>query len=65
MPEKLTVYTTLAGLLNKADYDAGGEFVEMAVRQLKECIRSNEFQNARMLVSSLILNVFFTDIVMI
>ncbi|ELT97533.1 hypothetical protein CAPTEDRAFT_202900 [Capitella teleta] len=50
MPEKLTIYSTLAGLLNKANYDAGGEFVEILVRNLKECIRSNEFENARKLV---------------
>ena len=50
MPEKLTVYSTIAGLLNKAEVEAGGELVELLLRQFKESIRTNEFENARMLV---------------
>ena len=50
MPEKLTVYTTLVGLLNARNYNAGGEFVEMLVRNLKEALKSGELENARMMV---------------
>ncbi len=50
MPEKLTVYTTLVGLLNAKNYNAGGEFVEMLVRNLKEAVKTNEFDKARIMV---------------
>ncbi|XP_059175429.1 nuclear cap-binding protein subunit 1-A-like [Physella acuta] len=50
LPEKLTVYTTLVGLLNAKNYNCGGEFVEMLVRNLKEALKTGEFENARMMV---------------
>ncbi|XP_074649967.1 nuclear cap-binding protein subunit 1-like [Tubulanus polymorphus] len=50
MPEKLTVYTTLVGLLNAKNYNCGGDFVEMCVRNLKEALKSGEWENARMMV---------------
>lgn len=50
MPEKLTVYTTLVGLLNAKNYSAGGEFVEVLVRQLREAMKANEFHNAKTMV---------------
>lgn len=50
MPEKLTVYTTLIGLLNAKNYNCGGEFVEMLVRNLKEALKTGEYENARIMV---------------
>jgi len=50
LPEKLTVYTTLVGLLNAKNYNCGGEFVEMLVRSLKDALKTGEFENARMMV---------------
>ncbi|KAK7116077.1 nuclear cap-binding protein subunit 1-like [Littorina saxatilis] len=50
LPEKQTVYTTLVGLLNAKNYTCGGEFVEMLVRNLKESLKSGEWENARMMV---------------
>ena len=50
MPEKQTVYTTLVGLLNARNYNAGGEFVEMLVRNLKEALKTSDFDAARMMV---------------
>ena len=50
MPEKLTIYSTLVGLLNARNFTAGGEFVEMLVRQFKEAARGNEFEKARIIV---------------
>ncbi|CAG5121145.1 unnamed protein product, partial [Candidula unifasciata] len=49
-PEKLTVYTTLVGLLNAKNYHCGGEFVEMLVRNLKDALKTGEFDNARIMV---------------
>uniref|UniRef100_A0A8C5M3L4 Nuclear cap binding protein subunit 1 n=1 Tax=Leptobrachium leishanense TaxID=445787 RepID=A0A8C5M3L4_9ANUR len=46
LPEKMTVYTTLVGLLNARNYNFGGEFVEAMVRQLKEAIKSNGYTEA-------------------
>ena len=45
------MYTTLVGLLNARNYNAGGEFVEMLVRNLKEALKTGELENARLMVS--------------
>ncbi|XP_068181043.1 nuclear cap-binding protein subunit 1 [Antennarius striatus] len=50
LPEKLTVYTTLVGLLNARNYNFGGEFVEAMIRQLKETLKNNLYQEAVYLV---------------
>uniref|UniRef100_A0A8C2I559 Nuclear cap-binding protein subunit 1 n=1 Tax=Cyprinus carpio TaxID=7962 RepID=A0A8C2I559_CYPCA len=50
LPEKLTVYTTLVGLLNARNYNFGGEFVEAMIRQLKETLKSNLYSEALYLV---------------
>ncbi|XP_043916275.1 nuclear cap-binding protein subunit 1 [Protopterus annectens] len=50
LPEKLTVYTTLVGLLNARNYNFGGEFVEAMVRQLKEALKGNAYNEAVFLV---------------
>ncbi|MGH0133444.1 UNVERIFIED_CONTAM: hypothetical protein FKN15_077359 [Acipenser sinensis] len=46
LPEKLTVYSTLVGLLNARNYNFGGEFVESMIRQLKETLKSNLYDEA-------------------
>lgn len=51
LPEKLTIYTTLVGLLNARNYNFGGEFVEAMIRQLKESLKSNNYNEAVYLVS--------------
>lgn len=51
LPEKLTVYTTLVGLLNARNYNFGGEFVEAMIRQLKETLKNNLYDEAVYLVS--------------
>ncbi|XP_013421265.1 nuclear cap-binding protein subunit 1-like [Lingula anatina] len=50
LPEKLSVYTTLVGLLNARNYNCGGEFVEILVRNLKESLKTCQFENARLIV---------------
>lgn len=50
LPEKQAVYTTLVGLLNAKNYNFGGEFVEMLVRQMKEALKTEEFSSARLMV---------------
>lgn len=52
LPEKLSVYTTLVGLLNARNYNFGGEFVEAMIRQLKETLKSNLYSEAVYLVRS-------------
>lgn len=51
LPEKLTVYTTLVGLLNARNYNFGGEFVDAMIRQLKKCLQVNMYNEAVYLVS--------------
>ncbi|XP_068451777.1 nuclear cap-binding protein subunit 1 [Clinocottus analis] len=50
LPEKLSVYTTLVGLLNARNYNFGGEFVEAMIRQLKETLKNNLYNEAVYLV---------------
>ncbi|XP_052572282.1 nuclear cap-binding protein subunit 1 isoform X1 [Peromyscus californicus insignis] len=50
LPEKLTIYTTLVGLLNARNYNFGGEFVEAMIRQLKESLKANNYNEAVYLV---------------
>lgn len=50
MPEKTTVYTTLVGLLNARNYNCGGEFVELMVRNFKDALKECEFENARIML---------------
>ncbi|XP_060574912.1 nuclear cap-binding protein subunit 1-like isoform X1 [Ruditapes philippinarum] len=50
LPEKQAVYTTLVGLLNAKNYNFGGEFVEMLVRNMKEALKTEEFESARLII---------------
>ncbi|ESO92366.1 hypothetical protein LOTGIDRAFT_190753 [Lottia gigantea] len=50
LPEKITVYTTLVGLLNAKNYNCGGEFTELIVRNLKDYLKTGKFEDARMTV---------------
>lgn len=50
MPEKTTVYSTLVGLLNARNYNCGGEFVEMMVRNFKDALKACQFENARIMM---------------
>lgn len=59
LPEKLTVYTTLVGLLNARNYNFGGEFVEAMIRQLKECLKVNMYNEAVHLVSVFLFLFFY------
>lgn len=60
LPEKLTVYTTLVGLLNARNYNFGGEFVEAMIRQLKECLKVNMYNEAVHLVSGVLFVCFMS-----
>ncbi|XP_070542802.1 LOW QUALITY PROTEIN: nuclear cap-binding protein subunit 1-A-like [Ptychodera flava] len=57
LPEKISVYSTLVGLLNARNYNFGGEFVENVFRNLREFLKTGSFEKARVLVR------FLTDLV--
>ncbi|XP_061409919.1 nuclear cap-binding protein subunit 1 [Lethenteron reissneri] len=50
LPEKLTIYTTLSGLLNARNYNFGGELVESLMRQLKEALKGNFYTDSLYIV---------------
>ncbi|XP_077870446.1 nuclear cap-binding protein subunit 1 [Saccoglossus kowalevskii] len=56
-PEKISVYSTLVGLLNARNYNFGGEFVENIFRALRDALKVGEFEKARILLR------FLTDLV--
>ncbi|XP_067934445.1 nuclear cap-binding protein subunit 1-like [Watersipora subatra] len=49
-PEKLTVYTSLVGLLNAKNPTCGGEFIDSLVRDLKDVLKSCQFEKARYMI---------------
>jgi len=50
LPEKITIYSTLVGLLNEKNFDFGGEVLEMAIRTLEKMMESQQFERARLMV---------------
>ncbi|ODM96979.1 Nuclear cap-binding protein subunit 1 [Orchesella cincta] len=46
-PEKCSVYSTLAGLLNAKNYNFGGEYVETLVKTFKEHLKSGNWLHAQ------------------
>ena len=46
LPEKLTVYSTLVGLLNAKNYNFGGDFVDLLCRHLKDALKKGNFREA-------------------
>ncbi|XP_072015852.1 nuclear cap-binding protein subunit 1-like [Amphiura filiformis] len=49
-PEKITVYTTLAGLLNAKNPGTGGEFADLLFKFMKDYMKANEWEKARVIV---------------
>ncbi|CAH3163167.1 unnamed protein product [Porites lobata] len=50
LPEKITVYSTLVGLLNAKNYSCGEEFLDMILENLKEVLMAAQFDRARLMV---------------
>ncbi|XP_078375127.1 nuclear cap-binding protein subunit 1-like isoform X2 [Oculina patagonica] len=50
LPEKITVYSTLVGLLNAKNYSCGEEFLDMILENLKEVLIAAQFDRARLMV---------------
>ncbi|CAD5112749.1 DgyrCDS1968 [Dimorphilus gyrociliatus] len=50
MPEKITVYSTLVGLINADAYTVGGEIVELLIRKLKDYMIKYLWEDARCIV---------------
>ncbi|KAK6043953.1 hypothetical protein COOONC_18543, partial [Cooperia oncophora] len=51
LPDKITVYSTLVGLLNAKNFNFGGEIVEKLVSDLQEKLEAEDFQQAMFIVS--------------
>lgn len=49
-PEKITVYTTLAGLLNAKNNSTGGEFADLLFKFMKDYMKANEWEKARIIL---------------
>merc|ERR1719427_2255069 len=50
LPDKVTIYTTLIGLLNVKNYNFGGECVELLVKSTKDSLKSFRWSDARFLL---------------
>ena len=51
MPEKISIYTTLAGLLNVENYSFGGEFVDGLARKFRDLLNAGSYGQAELVVS--------------
>ncbi|KAF8366504.1 ncbp-1, partial [Pristionchus pacificus] len=51
LPDKLTIYSTLVGLLNAKNYNFGGEIVEKLVADLQQTLESEKHRHAANLVT--------------
>ena len=50
LPHKCAVYTTLVGLINVKNYNAGSELVELLIKELEEMIHTEQWDSARWIV---------------
>lgn len=50
LPEKITVYSTLVGLLNAKNYSCGEEILDMLLENLTEILNAGQFDRARLMV---------------
>ncbi|KAK6114103.1 MIF4G like family protein [Brugia pahangi] len=57
MPNKLTIYSTLVGLLNAKKYNFGAELLDKLLSRLNELMKTNDFDHALYVV------IFFSDLV--
>ena len=46
MPWKITIYSTLVGLINQKKYNVGGECVDLLVKMLKRCLKELRHRDA-------------------
>ena len=46
MPWKITIYSTLVGLINQKKYNVGGECVDLLVKMLKRCLKDLRHRDA-------------------
>ena len=49
-PDKISVYSTLVGLLNVKDYKCGEDFLDLMVDDLKNVLKSGSFESAQLMI---------------
>lgn len=49
-PDKISVYSTLVGLLNVKDYKCGEDFLDLMVDDLKNVLKSGLFERAQLMI---------------
>ncbi|XP_028406965.1 nuclear cap-binding protein subunit 1-like [Dendronephthya gigantea] len=49
-PDKISVYSTLVGLLNVKDYKCGEEFLDLMVDDLTSVLKSGSFERAQLMI---------------
>lgn len=50
LPDKITVYTTLVGLLNVKNYTCGEDFLDLMVDNLKDVLKDGSFERAQLMI---------------
>ncbi|KAK6731730.1 hypothetical protein RB195_007913 [Necator americanus] len=53
LPDKITVYSTLVGLLNAKNFNFGGEIVEKLVSDLQDKLEAEDYQHAMHIITFL------------
>ncbi|EDO33158.1 predicted protein [Nematostella vectensis] len=50
LPEKISIYSTLVGLLNVKTYKCGEEFLDMMINNIKDVMANHQFERARLMI---------------
>ncbi|KAE9421684.1 hypothetical protein Angca_003143, partial [Angiostrongylus cantonensis] len=53
LPDKITIYSTLVGLLNAKNFNFGGEIVEKLISELQKKLEAEDFQQAVFIIAFL------------
>lgn len=55
IPERMEIYTTLLGLINLKNHDFVSKVVNALIRELKDALKANRFDDVKYLVRAIVI----------